>query len=199
MVENDEIWRKYYKNALSRPHSKRTELAVKLNDSKSKVAIDCGCGTGSDIAYLEQCGYVVYGFDINPDSISICRDRFDSKSLIEITKSSFESFDYPKAGLVIANSSLFFADPTQFDSTWNKIRSSIEVGGIFAGDFMGLKDSWASNYRSPTTPLSESEVIGLFSGFDVIRFHERDEEAKTSLGKMKHWNTYSVVAVKSSY
>ncbi len=83
-----------------------------------------------------------------------------------------------------------------FASTWRNIRSSIEIGGVFAGDFMGLKDSWVNNYRSPTTSLSESEVKALFSGFEIVRFFERDETAKTSLGRMKHWHTYSVVEVK---
>ncbi len=196
MDENTEIWRQYYEEALSRPHLKRTEFAARLNESNLKVATDCGCGTGSDIEYLEQQGFQVHGFDINPDSVAICRDRFGSKSLVDIAESSFESFDYPKSGVVIANSSLFFADPNHFELTWSNIKSSIEIGGVFAGDFMGFKDSWAHNYRSPTTPLSESEVKTLFSGFEIIRFFERDETAKTSLGRMKHWHTYSVVAVK---
>ncbi|MCX8951658.1 class I SAM-dependent methyltransferase [Vibrio parahaemolyticus] len=196
MNENTEIWRQYYEKALARPHSKRTEFAVRLNESNLNVAIDCGCGTGSDIQYLEHQGYQVHGFDINPDSVVICRDRFGSNSLVDISESSFELFDYPKAGLVIANSSLFFAEPSLFESTWYSIKSSIAVGGVFAGDFMGKKDSWAANYRSPTTPLLESQVRALFSGFEIVRFFERDEKAKTSLGKMKHWHTYSVVAVK---
>ncbi len=186
MDENTEIWRQYYHKALSRPHSKRTEFAVRLNESNLKVATDCGCGTGSDIEYLDQQGYQVHGFDINPDSVAICTDRFGSKSLVDISESSFESFDYPKSGVVIANSSLFFADPNQFASTWINIRSSIEIGGVFAGDFMGLKDSWANNYRSPTAALSEPEAKALFSGFEIVRFFERDEKAKTSLGRMKH-------------
>jgi trans-aconitate methyltransferase len=198
MDENTEIWRQYYEKALSRPHSKCTEFAVRLNESNLKVATDCGCGTGSDIQYLEQQGFRVHGFDINPDSVAICRDRFASKSLVEISESSFESFDYPKSGVVIANSSLFFADQNQFKANWSLINSSIEVGGVFAGDFMGFKDSWAENYRSPTAPLSESEVKGLFSNFEMVRFFERDEKAKTSLGRMKQWHTYSVVAVKRS-
>ncbi|PYF83106.1 methyltransferase family protein [Marinomonas alcarazii] len=196
MDENAEIWRQYYEKALTRPHSKRTEFAVRLNESNLKVAIDCGCGTGSDIQYLEQQGFRVYGFDINPDSIAICRDRFSSKSLVDISESSFESFDYPKSGVVVANSSLYFADPNQFETTLGNIKSSIQIGGVFAGDFMGLKDSWADNYRSPTTPLSESEVKGLFFDFEIVSFFEHDEGAKTSLGRMKHWHTYSVVAVK---
>ena len=187
---------RYYEKALTRPHLKRTEFAVRLNESNLKVATDCGCGTGSDIQYLEQQGFRVHGFDINPDSIAICRDRFSSKSLVDISESSFESFDYPKSGVVVANSSLYFADPNQFETTWGNIKSSIEIGGAFAGDFMGLKDTWADNYRSPTTPLSESEVKGLFFDFEIVSFFERDESAKTSLGRMKHWHTYSVVAVK---
>lgn len=196
MDENTEIWRQYYEKALSRPHLKRTEFAAKLNESNLNIAIDCGCGTGSDIHYLEQLGYQVHGFDINSDSVAICRDRFGANALVEISESSFESFDYPKAGVVLANSSLFFAEPHKFEPTWRNIKSSIEIGGVFAGDFMGLKDSWASNYRCSTTPLSKSEVKALFSGFEVVRFFERDETAKTSLGRLKHWHTYSVVAIK---
>lgn len=196
MDDHSEIWRQYYQKALDKPHSKRTEFAMKLNESGLNVAIDCGCGTGSDIAFLEQQGHQVYGFDVNPDSISICRDRFGQKALVEISQSAFEDYDYPKAGLVIANSSLFFAEPNQFDQTWQRIIDSIEIGGVFAGDFMGVDDSWAYGYRTSTTPLTKAKVQSLFDAFEVIRFHERDEQALTSLGKMKHWHTYSVVAIK---
>jgi len=37
-----------------------------LNNSGNKVAIDCGCGSGSDIEYLSNQHYQVYGFDIIP-------------------------------------------------------------------------------------------------------------------------------------
>lgn len=196
MDDHSEIWRQYYQKALDKPHSKRTEFAMTLNESGLNVAIDCGCGTGSDIEFLEQQGHQVYGFDVNSDSISICRDRFGQKALVEISQSAFEDYDYPKAGLVIANSSLFFAKPNQFDQTWQRIIDSIEIGGVFAGDFMGVDDSWAYGYRTSTTPLTKTKVQGLFDAFEVIRFHERDEQALTSLGKMKHWHTYSVVAIK---
>ncbi|PKF80339.1 SAM-dependent methyltransferase [Vibrio sp. vnigr-6D03] len=196
MDENTKNWRIFYKKALSRPHAKRTELATKLNESKTNVAIDCGCGTGSDIDYLEQQGYQVHGFDVNPDSIDICLNRFKEKPLVNIKESSFESYDFPCSGVVIANSSLFFADPTHFNRTWEKIEKSIEIGGVFAGDFMGVKDSWASNFRQPTTPLSEQQVRALFVNFEIVRFIERDEASKTTIGILKHWHTYSVVAVK---
>ncbi len=75
-------------------------------------------------------------------------------------------------------------------------QNSIEVGGVFAGDVMGSKDIWTNHYRSPTTPLSKEKVNGLFDGVEIVRFVERDEKAKTALGKMKHWHTYSVAALK---
>jgi len=196
MNETTEICRMYYEKSQSRPHSKRTELAVEFNASGVAVAIDCGCGTGGDIEYLSQQGCQVHGFDINPDSVAICRNRFADNARVDISESSFESFDYPQAGLVIANSSLFFAEPDKFDAIWGKLKSSLEVGGVFAGDFMGVRDSWASHYRGPTAPLSEPDVRALFSDFDVISFFEREDDAKTSLGKMKHWHIYSVVAVR---
>ncbi len=196
MEENQRIWRDYYEKALSRPHLKRTEFAVNLNESNCKVAVDCGCGTGSDIAYLASQGYQVHGFDVNPDSTSICRDRFGGESLIEIYDASFERFDYPKAGIIIANSSLFFGEPSLINQTWQRIEAALEVGGVFAGDFMGFKDSWAAGFRSQTSPLLESQVRTFFERFKIVRFFERDEVAKTSLGKLKHWHTYSVVAIK---
>lgn len=196
MDENTEIWQQYYEKALRRKHSPRTEFTIKLNDSGVNVAIDCGCGTGCDIANFETQGYQVHGFDINPDSISICRDRFGNNALIDITQASFDSFDYPKSGVITANSSLFFTDPATFKQTWCAITSSLNAGGVFAGDFMGVNDSWASGYRSATMPLTQQQVTDLFVDFKVVRIHERNEQGKTALGKIKQWHTFSVVAVK---
>ncbi|TOB47440.1 class I SAM-dependent methyltransferase, partial [Vibrio parahaemolyticus] len=96
-----ENWRKFYEKALNRPHSTRTERAVNLDASSIKVAIDCGCGTGSDIKYLISHGYKVFGFDINPDSVAICRDRFGGESSVNVAQSSFCEFDYGDASLIV--------------------------------------------------------------------------------------------------
>ena len=196
MENNDKIWRKYYQKVLSKAHEPRTKFAVKLNKSKLKIAIDMGCGTGSDSAYMAQLSYQVHSFDINSESISICQERFKNDPQITISKSSFENYDYPTCGVIIANSSLFFADPNQFQTTWERIIASIEIGGVFTGDFMGINDSWAKGYRSSTTPMTRTAVEALFDRFEIIRFHERDELGKTAIGKTKHWHTFSVVAIK---
>ena len=193
---NDKIWRQYYEKSLAKTHAPRTEFAIKLNDSNLKLAIDVGCGTGSDTAYISRLGYQVQSFDNNPDSIAICVARFADDPLVKIRESSFEAFEYPKCGVVIANSSLYFADPELFKMTWKRIIDSIKQGGVFAGDFMGVNDSWASGFRSTITSMNKLEVEALFNNFEIVRFHERDETGKTAIGKTKHWHTFSVVAIK---
>lgn len=196
MDEDRQLWQQYYDKALSRKHSPRTEFAAGLNESGCKVAIDCGCGTGSDIHYLSQLGYRVHGFDINDDSIAICDKRFAGNALVEVSKHGFEDYDYPRCGLVVANSSLFFSDPERFAVTWARISDCIEPGGVFAGDFMGIEDSWVSGSRHCINAMMKPRVQGLFECFDIVHFQERSEQGMTALGKPKHWHTFSVVAVK---
>ena len=195
-AKSQEQWQQFYQKTLSRPHHTRTELAANTDNRSINVAIDCGCGSGADTAYLADQGYQVIGFDINREAIEICQTRFEYEPWVKVHESSFEDFNYPMASLIIANASLFFAKPDEFYLTWLKLTGSLEKGGVFAGDFLGLNDDWAKAHSMPITALSKSQVFMLFEDFDVIEFHERDEIGSTQLGKKKHWHTYSVIAIK---
>lgn len=194
--EKNRVLRQYYEKVGKKTHLQRTELAIKQNKTGTKVAVDCGCGTGNDINFLAQNDYTVYGYDKSQEAVSICKDRFSRNTQIEIVQSSFESCKYPASAVVIANSSLYFAEPSKFELSWQSITNSLITNGVFAGDFMGLKDDWATGFHSTTCPLSEKQVKSLFERFEVVHFSERNERGTTALGVEKHWNTYSVVAVK---
>ncbi|MBL1377800.1 class I SAM-dependent methyltransferase [Zobellella iuensis] len=201
MDKNTALWRQYYERVSRQPHHPLTEFAAARHAATCRVAIDCGCGTGSDTAYLSHLGYRVHPFDINPfdinpDAIDLCRHRFGHHPGVEVSLGSFESFDYPRAGLIIANASLYFAEPTSFADTWLRIADALESGGIFAGHFMGPEDDWASASRHTINALARHQVEALFTRFDILRFSERNEPGQTALGKSKHWHTYSVVAVR---
>ena len=198
MDKNTQIWRQFYRKSITKPHLPRTECVVELNESDCYVAIDCGCGTGSDIAHLASLGYQTHGFDINTDAISICTQRFKNEPLVTISQAAFENFEYPTTGAILAYSSLFFAEPDCFSKTWLSITSTLVIGGVFIGDFMGEQDSWAGTYRTSTAPLTKHQVTELFMNFEIINFYERKEFGKTSLGKIKKWHTFSVIAVKRS-
>jgi trans-aconitate methyltransferase len=95
-------------------------LAVSMV-SEPKVAIDCGCGAGADIDYLTRNGFTVYGFDVEQESVSRCQSRFEGIKNVILSQSSFSTFSYPKASLVVADASLFFCPRSEFKSVWENI------------------------------------------------------------------------------
>ncbi len=196
MKNNEELLQEYYKKVENAPHRPLLEWAAASNESSIFTAIDCGCGTGEDSVYLSLLGYTVHAFDINSNAVEICSNKFENHPNVLVTENSFENFCYPRSGLVVAHSSLFFCDPSVFTNTLDKILASIQVGGIFCGDFMGVNDSWAEGSRHTITTLPEAQVKSLFDQFEILKFTERDEVGRTALGKPKHWHTYTVVARK---
>ncbi len=70
-----------------------------------KIAIDCGCGAGSNIDHLASSGFTVYGFDVEGEAISRCKKRLEKNSNVILSRNSFSTFSYPKASLVLADAS----------------------------------------------------------------------------------------------
>lgn len=192
----DQQKKEYYRITGNQAHSPRTELAISLDNSAKKMAIDCGCGAGNEIAYLLSNDYRVHGFDSSKDSVDICIERYASNSHVEFSKNTFENFVYPDCSLLIAYNSLYFSDPAKFSHTWNHMVQSMGPNGVFSGDFLGLKDEWAHRTNIQINPLSARELDRLFVDFDVVSFKETDEIGKTALGHEKHWHAYSIVAKK---
>ena len=90
-----------------------------------KVAIDCGCGAGSDIAFLRKNGFKVYAFDVESEAIARCRSRFRGDIEVILSLDDFNSFPYPKASLVSADASLFFCREAEFDQVWHKMTEAL--------------------------------------------------------------------------
>lgn len=189
-------WQAYFQKTEQRPYRPLLETAVAADDSGCKVAIDCGCGTGNDTGYLLDQGYEVHAFDQQADAIQICQRRFGGNPQLQLSEASFEQFQYPSAGMIAANSSLFFCAEDLFEHCWNEIRSALVSQGIFCGDFLGTDDSWEPMPGRPLTRLHQTEVEALFDGFEILRCYERNEPGKTAIGNIKHWHTFTVLARK---
>ena len=172
------------------------EKIVDLNCSNNKTAIDLGCGVGNDTAYLLEQGYSVAAIDNSSDAIEICLQRFKGSLNISIIQKNFESCRFIKSTLFIAFSSLFFCQPSLFKETWQRIVNSIEINGIFCGDFLGTDDSWTRS--ASINVVTKSELISLFQGFEILFIKERNEAGQCALGKSKHWHSYTVAARKRS-
>lgn len=171
--------------------------------SAPKIAIDCGCGAGSDIAYLLASGFVVHAFDIESESISRCSDRFEDETKLFLSQDSFKTFAYPPASLILADASLFFCPPGEFNEVWCKMTAALVLGGIFVGSFLGPRDTTAGPeyQRDAFWPdvliLTEALLQPMFKGFEIVNWTEHEIDGKTAQGAPHYWHIFSVVAKKN--
>jgi len=194
---------KYFNATVNRETRSDLRKAVKLVGTP-KVAIDCGCGAGSDIAFLRSEGFIVYGFDVEHEYIQRCRKRFEGDKNIHLSNSSFSTFEYPSASLIVADASLFFCPESEFKSVWRKINESLAPKGVFCGSFLGPEDTMASPcynkfaYWPDVLVLTEGQVKECFKRFEVVLFTEHKTSGIASGGEPHNWHIFSVVAIKES-
>lgn len=191
----------YYEATERRAVRADLEYAISLVNT-SKIAIDCGCGAGSDIAYLLDNGFKVHAFDVERESISRCKERFKNNENVFLSKDSFESFEYPKASLIVADASLFFCAKHNFDGVWQNIENALVSGGVFCGSFLGSEDTMTSREydKSVWWPhvlvLDEKQIKMKFNSFLIKCFTEHRESVETPQGVPHEWHIFSVVAKK---
>lgn len=167
-----------------------------------RIAIDCGCGAGADIAYLLAHGFKVYGFDIEAASINRCEQRFAGNPEVILSKADFSAYTYPRASLIVADASLFFCPRFEFNGVWEKIVNCLYPNGIFCGSFLGPEDTMAGvdydreAFWPEVSVFNKLEVESLFNHLEVLRFTEHKKTGTTPQGTPHDWHIFSVVARK---
>jgi len=193
---------KYFEATENRDTRDDLKLAIKLV-GYPKIAIDCGCGAGSDIAYLRANGFHVHAFDIEEEAIQRCESRFGNDKKVTLSQSTFDQFNYPSASLVVADSSLCFCPEDKFHEVWERIVLSLLPGGVFVGSFLGAKDSMAGPdykkeaYWPEVLVTSEEKIMHWFRGFKIEAFNEHKSAGVAHDGKPQFWHRYSVIAQKN--
>lgn len=191
----------YYDSTFDRETRDDLRFAVSLVDG-SKIAIDCGCGAGSDIAFLRSQGFLVYAFDVEHEAIARCRSRFKDDANVLLSQATFSNYIYPSASLILADASLFFCPKTEFATVWRKINESLRVNGIFVGSFLGPEDTMADpkfNEKvlwSEALVVSEEKVKHWLSKFEIISFTEHRSQGISFDGMYHQWHIFSVIARK---
>jgi len=201
-MPSEEILR-YFETTEDRETRDDLRLAVSLVED-NKVAIDCGCGAGSDIAFLRTHGFLVHAFDIEEESIARCRRRFKDDRDVLLSQTSFKTYRYPRASLVVADASLFFCPKEDFGEVWSKITNAILPNGVFSGSFLGPEDTMAGphynkvSYWPEVSVLIEEQVNELFSNYKIESFTEHRTSGRNPDGGPHQWHIFSVVAKKES-
>ena len=194
MMPSKEIM-EYYDYTTNRETRDDLRFAVELVNGP-KIAIDCGCGAGSDIAFLRAKGFIVHAFDIESESITRCQERFSDDRNVLLSQDTFSTFDYPSASLIVADASLFFCPEDEFDEVWRTITQTLLPDGIFVGTFLGPEDTMAGpDYKkevfwSEVLVVSEEEVRDLLGGFKIESFTEHKTLDKTPDGNLHQWHVF---------
>ena len=201
-----DISSKYYEKVKNRPMLPGLPEAIELARTlKTKVAVDCGCGAGQDIRHFLDAGFTVHGFDVEPKSVTFCREQYSEDSRVAIAEASFGTYDFPKqVALIAASASLYFCPKDEFDSAWRNIVDCLIPGGIVFAMFIGDKDTWSQPEWKPpekgfgqVLPFTKSQVRSLVEdSMEVVSFTERDADGVTALGDKKHWHTFTIIGRK---
>jgi len=173
-----------------------------LDRFEQGVAIDCGCGAGSDIRYLRSRGFEVFGFDLEAESIRRCETEFGNDTNVHLFQSSFTDFDYPAANLLVADASLFFCPTAEFPEVWGKISRSLVPGGIFVGGFLGPRDTMASEqydsaaFWPDVMTVTEHSLKSILTEFEIVHWVEHELDGKTAQGEDHHWHIFAITIQK---
>lgn len=169
---------------------------------RNEIAVDCGCGAGSDTAFLRKNDFTVHAFDIEEESILRCKERFKNDDKVILSQDSFNTFNYPSNALVFADASLFFCPEKEFDNVWLKMNESLIPNGIFCGSFLGPKDTMVSpntnrqNFWPDISVFTEEKIKPKFENFEILRWVEHDISGHNPQGEPHYSHIFSVVARK---
>lgn len=192
-------WAAYYNAVIGRPPRETLLTALKyFEDTKSKFAVDLGCGDGRDTAELLRRGWRVLAIDGEKEGIARLLGRPDiDKTNLEGVVMRFEALQLPKeVDLINASFSLPFCPPQEFPAMWEKIVTALRPGGRFCGQLFGDRDSWA--IYSSLNHHTREQVEQLLQPFAIEMFEEEDHPGRTALGEDKHWHLFQIVARKNS-
>jgi SAM-dependent methyltransferase len=170
-------------------------LPVQQTEEQTLVAVDLGCGDGTETLALLARGWTVLAVDAAPEAIARLRASVPSGDTARLTTfvAPFHELELPNADFVYAGLSLPFCEPDEFDDVWRRIATAVRPRGVFAGHFFGPHDSWAG--KAGMSFQTRDDVEALFRDFDAHLLYEQDEDGAAVSGP-KHWHVFHVIASK---
>jgi len=162
---------------------------------RTLVAVDLGCGDGTETLELLRRGWTVLAVDGSPEGIARLRESVPptDRGRLSTRVAPFSEVALPISDLVYAGLSLPFCDPGEFDEVWRQITSAIRPDGLFVGHFFGPHDTWSGT--SDMTFHPRAEVEALLADFEIERLREQDDDGEAVSGP-KHWHVFHVIARK---
>lgn len=200
MTNPSRDWTGFY-DALSgrppRPLFDRLMAHCELRPDQAVVAVDLGCGDGTETIELLRRGWSVVAVDAEPAAVERIRAAVPSGAddRIQAVVARLEEYQIPACDLVYAGVSLPFCAPQSFEQMWADLVSALRPGGCLAVHLFGHNDSWSSD--PSMTFHSRSDVECLCAGLDIVELTETERDGPSFSGP-KHWHTFEVIATRPS-
>jgi SAM-dependent methyltransferase len=186
-------WRPYHEAVDPRPYNPFLDVLEAFLPEPG-LALDVGCGRGKTTMWLLERGFDVWAQDADQEAVSELLARFtnlrEPHPSIQTAVVPFENADFPRCVLAVSVFSLFFTHPDRFDEVWSRLRAALAPGGVFGGQFLGVRDDWNG---TGTTVHSGAEVERSLEGLDILHFEEVERDGHTVVGAPKHWHVFHVV------
>jgi len=133
-------WGGYHARCLERgPRPLLLRACDLLGAGAGRMAVDLGCGPGTDVLALLSRGWAVRAVDRDKTGLGLLRERVPAASAgrVTITCGGFADVALPPADLVHAGFSLPFCVPGDFTAVWKGIRQACCPAGCSPGSFSG--------------------------------------------------------------
>lgn len=196
MTDETFSWDDYYQKIQGRkPRQLLLDALEKFSSQESLHGIDLGCGDGTETVVLLSRGWNVLAVDGESAAIERLMEKVpqEGQARLQTQIAKFKDVVLSPTDLLHASLSIPFCEPEHFDALWKKIVKAVKPGGRFAGQFFGVRDSWAVN--TDMTFHTEEQVRTMLENFEIESFHEMDEDGTATSGP-KHWHVFTVVARK---
>lgn len=194
----DDTWAAYYEKVAGREPRPLFQRLIRLlpdddNFLTPKLAVDFGCGDGTETVGLLAAGWDVLAVDQSSAAIQRVIERAGAAGdRLQTQLASFMAAVLPPAGLIYAGLSLPFCPPADFGAVWLKIRQALQPGGYVAAHFFGVRDSWAD--RPEMTFHTPEKLRALFAGLEVVDWQEVEEDRASAFEALKHFHYFEVIA-----
>ncbi len=186
-------WSEYYQLTKDQPPSELLVQARAFVGHTGK-ALDVGGGALKDSRYLLEQGFNVTVVDRDPLVAQMAKDLSTEKLHVVIADFKDVDFGVNQYDIASAMFSLPFVSPDVFEMVFRNIQTSLIKGGIFCGQFFGVRDEWSSNANM--TFHTKAQVEDLLSDMDIFSCVEKEKDGKTANGTPKHWHVFHVIARK---
>jgi SAM-dependent methyltransferase len=161
-------------------------------------ALDLGAGAGRDTRYLLAHGFQVTAVDSDPNAVALLESS--AQPDLRVMQTSFADFAFATYDLINAQFALPFLPASQSRAVFERVKTALRPGGVFAGQFFGVHDQWNTPDRNQDmTFLTRVEAAERLRDLEVLTFDEEDADSHTADGSPKHWHVFHVLARKPAW